>query len=155
MKAKPSSAFCLENPAQQQGKPSMFGTPMAQDLRDAYGTHDMHLDQCMYGLEHYVKPTTLLTNVKFGKPRRCNHPKGFHKQMSGLDDSGKYRTASQAEYPPKLCQFIAEGLIGHFVPPELSGACPPGSSHGVDTVHSIMLEMEAMRSRIAGSEPSS
>ena len=53
-----------------------------------------------------------------------------HKKSHGLDDDGAFRTAKLARYPPKLCYFLAECIVGTLLRFRSEGSGPTGWRRG-------------------------
>ena len=117
---------------------SFFATFQVKYLQDVLGMSRCYFDQCMFGC-HAKKPTEILTNdVGPSLYRvRCIHLS--HVAVVGLQDPGTFRTTCLAQYPDRLCDFLAWRAAlscadpscfvkwhGVWGPPRGCGAFPPG-----------------------------
>ena len=55
---------------------------------------------------------------------RCNHARGTHVVLQGVDATGRFLTSYAQEYPPALCEALAERYVH-----ALSNAYPNGYEH--------------------------
>ena len=111
------AVIALENPADpgRHPLPSVFATEEARVLRIVSGARDFVFDQCMFDLE-YRKATQILSNADLSSlVKRCDHGAGAHRTLRGRNGVGGWNTTSQAWYPSKLCQALAQALLSSFV----------------------------------------
>lgn len=108
----------MEHPTQREAPhPSTWSTAIAKMQQKLPGYVMATIEQWKYGASA-VKPTAL-RGLGFD-------PKGYHKalidgadtsrtkpsaQLSGVDDSGKFRTEAAKEYPTELCRALAITLL--------------------------------------------
>ena len=121
--------------------PSLFDTDLFKDMVEAIDAQVVEVDQCAYGGPSR-KPTHLWGNGAGlpGLRRGCPGvgPHHQHKAAFGQTESGEFRTAALAAYPPQLCRAIAHYFLkafrdmrdagwgpGRSAPPRL----PPATDH--------------------------
>lgn len=99
------------------------------EVRDSlrkHGVEPLLLHQCMSGTP-WKKPTMFLSNLPGGArlAQQCNHPTGYPRSLVGR--TGRTFWSQQAqEYPPELCEVLAERFVEAAVANTASQRCPIG-----------------------------
>ena len=124
-----------------EGYPSIWKLPVMADFLDHCEEANASIeadrglpvsasfDQCEFGAPT-VKGATIAGRLPglmvTLQDRRCSHPRGWHQPLLGKDVDGNFRTAASMEYPPRLCEVMAQSFAqalrrelprpGHRVP---------------------------------------
>eukprot|EP00435_Cladocopium_sp_Y103_P069710 s303_g33.t2 len=136
LKIAPPRTTCMWEHPEDLGR-ARNGTPASvwqlAELRQAAKSRQMHtvaIHQCAYGAD-YPKPTRLLSDANgllqvgfpgwpmlnkelyyLGPlPRSCGHN---HDPLIGTNDSGQFKTAPTAAYPPRMNEMIATLVFNHW-----------------------------------------
>ena len=106
--------FVIEHPRPREGFPSIFKLSETLAMLEDKSVQLTIFDQCRFG-QFAVKGTGLLSNIpgvscRFGGCF-CNHPRGQHVSLQGVDSSGRFLTSYAQEYPAGMCEALADCLV--------------------------------------------
>ncbi len=119
--------------------PSIWDTEQCRVVERRTGARRCKLHQCPFGARAR-KPTCLSTNIE-GFPELGPQCSGDHQHERGMGRKvgGVFRSQRLASYPPALCRYMAERLVGVFVRWSKSGEGPTGWMPGLVATDNITL----------------
>ena len=108
----------LEHPRcrYQDPFPSIFETQILLEVKSFLNATFALLDQCRLGAPSR-KPTQLFlhsSSCNLVHKLFCNHERGAHKVLSGLDDLGNFKTTPASEYPSQMNSILAQMFLETF-----------------------------------------
>ncbi|CAK0803647.1 unnamed protein product, partial [Prorocentrum cordatum] len=120
-------AWALERPDDpgEGPHPSIFDAEILKDLESRTGARHIIFDQCMMGGPSQ-KPTRVTGTARLAATEalRCD---GAHThELSYGKVNGNFRTTKLATYPPRLCKWIAEGIVATLSEMAQTGGGPTG-----------------------------